>query len=160
MDATCGDVVRLMQETRHGGFPVTNAGRLVGIITLDDPRRIPSPAERLRTPVRQATTAQVQVAYPDESLEHALETLAHFHVGRLPVVGPADRSRVLGIITRSDILDACNRAIVSPDHAAGNTRGSAHGDTVAHSRSAVRRRRGRREARPACRNPRPRGGRR
>ncbi len=41
VDATVDDAVRLMQETRHNGFPVVDRdGFLVGVIALEDVRRV------------------------------------------------------------------------------------------------------------------------
>jgi CBS domain-containing protein len=44
------------------------------------------------------------VAYPDESCRTAAERMAQAGVGRLPVVALEDRERVIGIVTRSDLL--------------------------------------------------------
>jgi CBS domain-containing protein len=44
------------------------------------------------------------VAYPDESCRTAAERMAAAGVGRLPVVALDDRKRVIGIVTRSDLL--------------------------------------------------------
>jgi CIC family chloride channel protein len=40
----------------------------------------------------------------DESLEDALHKLVLNDIGRLPVVDPVDSSRVVGILTKSDIM--------------------------------------------------------
>jgi CBS domain-containing protein len=44
------------------------------------------------------------VTYPDESLEAALHKLVLNDIGRLPVVDPADESRMFGILTKYDII--------------------------------------------------------
>ena len=44
------------------------------------------------------------VAYPGESCRTAAERMAQFDVGRLPVVSVAEPTRLLGIVTRSDLL--------------------------------------------------------
>jgi CIC family chloride channel protein len=42
--------------------------------------------------------------FPWESCRTAAERMAAFSVGRLPVVSPDDPTRVVGLITRSDLL--------------------------------------------------------
>ncbi|MHC1569836.1 MAG: CBS domain-containing protein [Candidatus Syntropharchaeales archaeon] len=44
------------------------------------------------------------VTYPDESLEAALRKLILNNIGRLPVVDRDDPSKILGILTKSDII--------------------------------------------------------
>ena len=43
-------------------------------------------------------------AYPWESCRTAAERMAENGVGRLPVVSPEERGKVIGIVTRSDLL--------------------------------------------------------
>jgi CBS domain-containing protein len=42
--------------------------------------------------------------YPWESCRTAAERMAQFRVGRLPVVDPDNPGRLVGILTRSDLL--------------------------------------------------------
>ena len=43
-------------------------------------------------------------AYPWESCRTAAERMAEAGVGRLPVVAPDDPRKIIGIVTRSDLL--------------------------------------------------------
>lgn len=105
-DQVLGDVIQLMQRYHHDGYPVLNRqGRLVGIITLGDIRDVPLEG-RLGVPVGQVMQRDLEVVTPDQSLADAALALARRGVGRLPVVDPDDPRRLLGIITRSDILRA------------------------------------------------------
>ncbi|BDG59864.1 chloride channel protein [Caldinitratiruptor microaerophilus] len=105
-DQVLGDVIQLMQRYHHDGYPVLDRqGRLVGIITLGDIRDVPLEG-RLRVPVGQVMHRDLEVVTPDQSLADAALALARRGVGRLPVVDPDDPRRLLGIITRSDILRA------------------------------------------------------
>jgi chloride channel protein, CIC family len=54
----------------------------------------------------------MELAYPDETLNTALKHLAAKQIGRLPVVDREDKTKLLGIITRSDIVNAYNKKVV------------------------------------------------
>ena len=88
----------------HNGFPVVNPdGTLAGVVTrrdLDDPkapRHGRVGAVLKRPPV---------VIYPDNTLRDAADHMVHEKVGRLPVIGREGPPTVIGIITRSDLLEA------------------------------------------------------
>jgi H+/Cl- antiporter ClcA/predicted transcriptional regulator len=94
--------------TGHQGFPVLNGdGHLVGVVTrrqLLDKKRDPSePIERLitRGPV---------VAYSEATLRDAADHMVNHDIGRLPVLDRETR-KVLGMITRSDLLKAHRRRL-------------------------------------------------
>ena len=99
----------LVEESRHHGFPVTENGRLIGIVTFDDLTRVPM-EERAKTKVKEILTKKLTVTYPDESVQTALDEMCAKKVGRLPVVDRADPTRLVGIITRSDIVRAYQMA--------------------------------------------------
>ncbi len=107
-----GEVIALMQKTRHNGFPVVDAaGDLAGVVTLSDIRRTPLPG-RLETKVDDVMSSQVVTASTSESLAQAAVKMTQKDLGRLPVVSPDDPRRLLGMLTRSDIFRAYNRALV------------------------------------------------
>ncbi|WP_456478900.1 chloride channel protein [Geoglobus ahangari] len=101
------DVLYLIQKTGHLGFPVTEDGRLVGIITLSDITRIPD-EKRSELKVEDVMNRSVISVTPDENLENALKILIKNDIGRLPVV---EEGRLVGIITRSDIMKAHAREL-------------------------------------------------
>ncbi len=51
------------------------------------------------------------VCQPDDTLRMALEKMGKKNIGRVPVVDPAHPEKMLGLITRKNIIKACNRAI-------------------------------------------------
>jgi chloride channel protein, CIC family len=102
----------LMQVSRHIGFPVVDPkGKLSGIVTLSDLRNKVKSGE-LESKIKNIATKEVEVAYPDETLNTALKRLAAKQIGRLPVVDREDKTKLLGIITRSDIVNAYNKKVV------------------------------------------------
>ncbi|RLI19512.1 chloride channel protein, partial [Candidatus Bathyarchaeota archaeon] len=99
----------LMEETRHHGFPVVEEGRLVGIITFQDVSKVQK-SKRHKVKVKNVLSKKLIVAYPDESVQSALDKMYKNDVGRLPVVDRNNPTRVVGIITRSDIIRAYETA--------------------------------------------------
>lgn len=98
------DVIAVMQRYRHGGYPVLDpAGRLAGMVTLRDVREVPLEG-RLTTPVTAVMATDLAVLTPDQTLADAALLMARRGVGRLPVVDSEDPNRLLGIVSRSDVL--------------------------------------------------------
>jgi len=109
---TLREVVSLMQETRHNGFPVVDdAGRLKGVVTLSDIRRTPMPG-RLDRRVEEVMSPDPIAVTPGDSLAEAMHKMTENDLGRLPVVSPEDPSRPVGILTRSNVIRAYDRALV------------------------------------------------
>ena len=96
-------VLNLIHKYGHIGYPVLDDDRLVGVVTFSDAERVP-PDDRDETLVGEIMASPPIVTYPDESLEVALRKLVLNDIGRLPVVDPADESRMLGILTKYDII--------------------------------------------------------
>ena len=100
-------------ERTHNGFPVVTAdGRLVGVVTRRDlndptaPRSKPVGAILKRPPV---------VIHPDNTLREAADHMVHEKVGRLPVIPRKGPPKVIGIITRSDLLEAHQTRLEAAD---------------------------------------------
>jgi CIC family chloride channel protein len=89
----------------HTGFPVVEDGRLVGIITFDDLRKVPI-AEQDKTLVGDLAVKEVITIRPDQSTKYAMDLMYQNKIGRLPVVSGADPKKLLGIITRTDVIGA------------------------------------------------------
>jgi chloride channel protein, CIC family len=91
----------------HQGYPVLDPdGRLLGVVTRSNivARRVPAGREGLT--VADLLDRSPVVIRPDETCRAAAEKMAAFGVGRLPVVEPGGTHRLLGIVTRSDLLKA------------------------------------------------------
>ena len=97
-------------HARHAarvGLPVVAAdGALVGILTLQD---IES-AEKGMT-AGAACTRQMEMAFPDETLNLALRRMSRRDLGRLPVVDRANPRRLQGMLRRADIIRAYDIAL-------------------------------------------------
>ena len=92
----------------YTGFPVVDEGRLVGMITFDDIRRIPPPEQEKMSVKEVAVRAPITIN-PHQSAKTAMDIMYENDVGRLAVVEKDDAQKLIGIITRSDVIRAYER---------------------------------------------------
>jgi CBS domain-containing protein len=111
--------------SRHHGFPVlSQGGHLLGVVT----RHEIMDAARLGTGsgtgtdtnegelrVEQLLKRAPAVVFEDSSLREAADLMVSLSIGRLPVVSRAAQNRVIGILTRSDLLAAHARRLTEND---------------------------------------------
>jgi CIC family chloride channel protein len=90
------------------GFPVVDADVLVGMITFDDIRKIP-PQDQERMKVGEIATRQLITIDPHNSAKYAMDLMHENSIGRLPVVDKSHPGKLLGIITRSDVIRTYER---------------------------------------------------
>jgi CIC family chloride channel protein len=107
-----GRVLDLINTTGHTGFPVVDAGRLAGIVTIGDIR---GAEERggLQLPVREVMTVQLVTVTPGDSLEQALRLMIDNDINHLPVVRPQQPDELAGFLTRSDIMREYARRVAA-----------------------------------------------
>lgn len=93
--------------TKHQGFPVMSAsGALVGVLTQRDLRaKALSPEQKLSEIVR----LPVKFVYEDSTLRQATDHMLNHDIGRLPVMSRESPPRLVGFLTRSDLLKAYRR---------------------------------------------------
>ena len=95
------EALKQVQRFGHGGLPVVNEDRLIGIITRRDLDRVPD--EYQHRPVKRYMTTNVVTIDAGASIVEARRLMMKKSLGRLPVVSSG---RVVGIVTRSDVLKA------------------------------------------------------
>jgi H+/Cl- antiporter ClcA len=110
-------------KSKHQAYPVVDrSGDLLGVITrtnlMDDwfaraPAADGGPDSSPAAPIIAYDLIHREpiTAYPWESCRTAAERMAQGGVGRLPIVSPDDPGKVVGIVTRSDLLKARARQI-------------------------------------------------
>jgi IMP dehydrogenase len=100
-DQPIAEALAIMRRYEISGLPVTEDGRLVGILTNRDLRF----EKRLDRGVREVMTAKNLVtARPGVTREEAKETLHRYRIEKLPVVD--EQGRLQGLITVKDIEKA------------------------------------------------------
>ncbi|QNK03959.1 chloride channel protein [Dyella telluris] len=93
---------------KHQGFPVLDGeGHLLGVVTRRDLLRASTPAEAT---VQSLLARPPIVVREDHTLREAADHMVEADVGRLVVVGK-DGRRMVGIITRGDLLKAHARRL-------------------------------------------------
>lgn len=108
------ELLQFIPRSRHTTFPVVDAGgRMTGILSLQDFREI-AYEEGLEDLVvaGELATREVITVFPDESLRDALGKIGVRNFEHLPVVSREDPRRVLGMLSRRDIVTAYNKALI------------------------------------------------
>ncbi len=106
-----GDVIHKINEhdprlTRHQALLIVDdKDELCGIITRGDLIKAMG-RDQGENSVLEAGTADVIVAYPGDTVREALTRMLQQDIGRLPVVDPDNRKRILGYLSRAGIMAA------------------------------------------------------
>ncbi len=99
----------LIDQTAHTGYPVLDKGRLVGIITVGDVRRVQDGAG-LSSPIRDAMTRDLYIVSPEETLENAMSMMMTYNIHHLPIAEPDRPDLMVGFLTRTNMMQIYSRA--------------------------------------------------
>ena len=116
-DESVRHVRERMEQYRVNQFPVMVDGQLVGIVTDRDVRDAspsvfevasrrrarPDGTDPDRIPISDVMSRNVLTLAPDAPVAEAVRVMRRERIGALPVV---DHGKLVGILTRSDLLDA------------------------------------------------------
>jgi len=103
-DHTVEQVLASLPRGSHQGFPVIGAaGTLVGVVTRRD---LLEAAEQPGTAIGSLIRRPPVVVFEHNTMRDAADHMVTQHVGRLPVVSREQPGRLVGIVTRSDLLAA------------------------------------------------------
>ncbi len=101
---TISQLLDLMAKQHHIGYPVVNHdGEPVGVVTLEQASRI-SKEKRTATLVSQIVSRKPVAVYPGETALDAFKKMSAHEIGRVLVVDSADPKKLLGIITKIDLM--------------------------------------------------------
>ena len=101
--------LQIIEDTGHMSLPVVNdKGELDGIITWADLHVATLRHERHLTVGDYCVTDLITIT-PKENLAQALDSLGYREISHLPVVDKTNRKKLVGIITKGDIVKAYNR---------------------------------------------------
>jgi CIC family chloride channel protein len=121
-DQSVADLFVAFQETHLKGFPVmSNDEDLYGVVSMQDMERTLQNMERTlyRKDVNlkdlriwDVATSEPITVFPDEPILNAINKMAPRDLARLPVVSRHNRKKLVGLISRSDILRAYDVGIM------------------------------------------------
>ena len=102
-DKTVVDAARIMKQEDAGVVPVTENGRLTGMVTDRDIaiRVVAEGRDPQSTPVREVASKDLVTIDPQQDLDEALRLMAQHQVRRLPVV--EEDGRLVGIVAQADV---------------------------------------------------------
>jgi CBS domain-containing protein len=87
----------------HHGFPVLEGQRLVGLVSQRDLLDLKDPDSKR---VGELVRGRSVVAFKDNSLRQAIDLMAREGLGRVPVVERDNTSKLVGILSDSDVRSA------------------------------------------------------
>ena len=106
-----GELTEAFARTGHHGFPVLDGDQLVGVVTLSDLSRASGDGLGRELTAADVCTREPLTVTPGDPVFRALRRMAMLDVGRLPVVAADDRSRLVGLVRRADVVEAYRRAL-------------------------------------------------
>jgi CIC family chloride channel protein len=109
-----GRLAEKVSRSKYSTFPVVDeAGQLKGVLSYVDYHHVISD-ENLRDLLvaKDLATDPVVTISPNDDLYTALERITSKDYSILPVVDPDRRGRLVGILTRRDIIGAYNKAVI------------------------------------------------
>jgi CIC family chloride channel protein len=104
-DITVTEAHDLVGALEFNGYPVLRDGRMVGLITTGDLKRLEAEG-RQDALLADVMVRKVVHAHPDQTLDTVVLKLAQRELSQLPVVSRANDGHLLGIITLRDIARA------------------------------------------------------
>ncbi|MBW1941198.1 MAG: chloride channel protein, partial [Deltaproteobacteria bacterium] len=109
-----GAMTEIISKSKYNSFPMVNeTGHLIGILSYVDYGEIIFDEDLKDLVVAEdIATKDVVVINPDESLYDAFERISLRDFALLPVVSPQDRTKLLGVLSRGDIISAYNKAVI------------------------------------------------
>ncbi|MBH3440430.1 CBS domain-containing protein [Pseudomonas luteola] len=102
-NVTVLDALKVMAEKNVGALPVTEDGKLVGIISERDYARkgVLQGRSSIGTAVREIMTRAVITVTPRESIRECMSLMTDRHLRHLPVI---DNNQLIGLLSIGDIV--------------------------------------------------------
>ena len=103
---TLGVLIRRMREGTRPCFTVVRGSELLGLVSVSDIRALREERHAMDVIIAaDIMTGQLYTLDPDETLYDAMESFRAHNVDVLPVVAPGPGRRLLGMLTRSRVLE-------------------------------------------------------
>jgi CBS domain-containing protein/anti-sigma regulatory factor (Ser/Thr protein kinase) len=108
---TMADVRKVLRKREISGIPIVESGELVGIVSIEDLIHCLSHG-LMDENVKNVMTNKVVALFSDEPLINAIHKFGRYGFGRFPVVD-RDRGKVVGIITKKDVIQCLLKTLES-----------------------------------------------
>lgn len=108
------DILHFIPKTKHNSFPVVKEdNKLVGVLRFEEIREFVF-EEGLEDIVvaREICDTDTEIVVPENSLADAIEKIGFKNIELLPVVDSKENLKLLGIITRRDIISTYNKEMM------------------------------------------------
>lgn len=117
-------VTKLMNSNYNSIFTIDDSGRLIGVITSNHIKPLITEFESLKMTLVASDIADNRVQYvqSNSDLDYVLKLLTKTDIDELPVVDSFEKKKLVGIITRQDILNVYNKESIKQDLTDGLTR--------------------------------------
>ena len=102
---TVAEALDIVGKLEFNGYPVMRDGKMTGLITTGDLRRLEAEGRQTEW-IHDVMTSKVVHAHPEQTLDTVVLKLAQRELSQIPVVSRADDSQLLGIITLRDVARA------------------------------------------------------
>ena len=107
---TVTQLLELMAKHQYTGYPVTSeSGELVGVVTIEEASMVDK-KNRDQTLVGTIARPNLDVVYPEETALDALRKMSNQETGRVIVLDPSDPKKLIGIVTKADLMHALVRS--------------------------------------------------
>jgi len=112
---TLGQFASFIEQAKHTNFPLVNAqGELAGIISVQDFMGVVFEHDLMDlVVVKELATTKVITAHADEDLDQTMRKIGYRNIEQVPVVDRETHRKLVGIISRRDIVAAYNRALMT-----------------------------------------------
>ena len=112
---TLGQFAQFIASTRHTNFPLVNRrGQLTGIISVQDFMGVVFERDLMDLiVVKELATLDVVTVTEEDDLDQAMKKIGYRNIEQLPVVDREGGSKLVGLVSRRDMVSAYNRALMT-----------------------------------------------
>ena len=112
---TLREFTQFIARHKETNFPLVNReGELTGILSVQDFMGVVFEEDLLDlVVVKEIATQNVITTHEDEDLDQAMRKIGYRNIEQLPVVDRETHRKLIGIVSRRDIVSAYNRALMS-----------------------------------------------
>ncbi|MBE0595993.1 MAG: chloride channel protein [Desulfuromonadales bacterium] len=112
---TLRQFTQFIASTRHTNFPLVNrTGELTGIISVQDFMGVVFERDLMDLVViKELATLDVITVTAEEDLDQAMKKIGYRNIEQLPVIDREGGRKLVGIISRRDMVSAYNRALMA-----------------------------------------------